>query len=147
MTEKIVMQNLGELNSLKAWFRLQRRLVPGGGKNCVPQFESTRLTGSSCTEATPARLGPATPSSVLICIHSRGFSANGVMIDRMGSPFRYRKKERKRYRRHAKRDIVWAEKCEAEGIKEWASALSRRMAAFNLRMAYARRRKKTNGRD
>jgi hypothetical protein len=65
------------------------------------------------------------------------------MIDRMGSPFRHRKKERKRYRRRAKRDIVWAEKCEAEGMKEWASALSRRMSAFNLRMAHARRRKKS----
>ena len=69
------------------------------------------------------------------------------MIKCMGSPFRYRKKERKRYRRHAKKEIVWAEKCEAEGVKAWAAALARRLAAFDLRMAHARRRKKSKSKD
>jgi hypothetical protein len=40
------------------------------------------------------------------------------MIDRMGSPFRYRKKERKRNRRHAKKEIIAGEKFEAEGLKQ-----------------------------
>jgi HEPN domain-containing protein len=65
------------------------------------------------------------------------------MIDRMGSPFRYRKKERKRWRRRAKKDMMAAKRFEAEGIKPWAAARSRRLAAFDLRMARAKCRKKT----
>jgi len=64
------------------------------------------------------------------------------MIKLMGSPFRYRKKTRKRYRRHAKKEIMAAEKFEAEGIKQWAADLSRRLAALNTRMSLAKRRKK-----
>ncbi len=64
------------------------------------------------------------------------------MIDRMSSPFRYRKKERKRLRRHAKKEILAAEKFEAEGIEPFA-ALSRRMAERSLRMARTKRRKKS----
>lgn len=64
------------------------------------------------------------------------------MIEGMGSPFRYRKKERKRLRRHAKKEIAAAEKFEAEGINPYA-AVSRRMAERSLRMARAKRRKKS----
>jgi hypothetical protein len=60
----------------------------------------------------------------------------------MSGPFRYRKKERKRLRRHAKKEILAAEKFEAEGIEPFA-ALSRRMAESSLRMARTKRRKKS----
>jgi hypothetical protein len=61
----------------------------------------------------------------------------------MGSPFCYRKKERMRWRRRAKKQIMAAEKLEAEGKKEWAADLSRRLAAFDTRVALSKRRKKT----
>ena len=61
----------------------------------------------------------------------------------MGRPFRYKKKERKRWRRRAQKAIVWAEKCEAKGVKPEFAALSRRMAALDKRMSVAKRRKKT----
>jgi hypothetical protein len=60
----------------------------------------------------------------------------------MGSPFRYRKKERKRLRRHAKKEILAAEKFEAEGTEPWA-AVSRRMAELSVKMARAKRPKKS----
>jgi len=60
----------------------------------------------------------------------------------MGSPFRYKKKERKQWRRRAQKAIVWAVKCEAEGVKPEFAALSRRMAALNKKMSLARPRKK-----
>jgi hypothetical protein len=69
------------------------------------------------------------------------------MIDRVGSPFRYRRKERKRYRRDAKREIMAAEKFEAEGIKQWAADLSRRMAELSLKMARTKRRKKKKSKN
>jgi hypothetical protein len=65
----------------------------------------------------------------------------------MGSPFRYRKKTRKRYRRHAKKEIMAAEKLEAEGIKQWAADLSLRMAAFSASMSLAKRRKKKKSKN
>jgi hypothetical protein len=64
------------------------------------------------------------------------------MIDRMGSPFRYRKKERKRLRRRAKKETLAAEKFEAEGVEPFA-ALSRRMADRSLKLARIKRRKKS----
>lgn len=64
------------------------------------------------------------------------------MIDHMGSPFRYRKKERKRLRRHAKKEIAAAQKFEAEGIEPFA-ALSRQMAERSFRRARSKRRKKS----
>lgn len=68
------------------------------------------------------------------------------MIDRMGSPFRYRKKYRKRWRRHAKKQIAAAQKFEAEGIDPYA-ALSRRLAELGLRSAHTRRRKKSKNKN
>ena len=65
----------------------------------------------------------------------------------MGSPFRYKKKERKRWRRRAQQAMVWAEKREAEGVKPEFAALSRRMAAFDKRMSLARRRKKAKSKN
>jgi hypothetical protein len=64
------------------------------------------------------------------------------MIDRMGSPFRYRKKERKRLRRHAKKEILAAEKFEAEGVGPFA-AVWRRIADLSLKRARIKRRKKS----
>ena len=61
----------------------------------------------------------------------------------IGSPFRYRKKERKRWRRRAKKNVMLAEKFEAEGVKLDFAAGSRRMAAVNASMALAKRRKKS----
>ena len=69
------------------------------------------------------------------------------MIKLMGSPFRYRKKQRKRYRRHAKKEIMAAEKFESEGIKQWAADLSRWLAAFDTRMSLAKRRKKKKSKN
>jgi hypothetical protein len=60
----------------------------------------------------------------------------------MGSPFRYRKKERKRLRRHAKKEILAAQKFEAEGIEPFA-ALSCRMAELSLKRSRTKRRKKS----
>src|ERR1700723_2568464 len=78
---------------------------------------------------------------VLIWNHSQVFSADRVIICRMGSPFLYRKKDRKRLRRHAKKEILTAEKFEAEG-KPWAD-VSRRMSELSLKMARTKRRKKS----
>lgn len=60
----------------------------------------------------------------------------------MGSPFRYRKKKRKRLRRHAKKEILAAEKFDAEGTEPWA-AISRQMAELSLKRARAKRYKKS----
>jgi hypothetical protein len=65
----------------------------------------------------------------------------------MGSPFHFKKKERKRRRRSAQKAITWAEKREAEGVKPEFAALSRRMAAFDERMSLARRREKTKSKN
>ena len=65
----------------------------------------------------------------------------------MSSPFRYRKKERKRWRRSAQKATIWAEKREAEGVKPEFAALSRRMAACDKRMSLARRRKKAKSKN
>ncbi len=59
----------------------------------------------------------------------------------MGGPFRLKKKERKRWRQSAKRELVWAEKCELEGVKLELAAISRRLAAIYTRIALAKRRK------
>jgi len=60
----------------------------------------------------------------------------------MSSPFRYRKKERKRWRRRAKKNRLAAEKFEVKGIKLFADS-SRQMAELNLGMARMKRRKKS----
>jgi hypothetical protein len=60
----------------------------------------------------------------------------------MASPFRYRKKECKRLRRHAKKEIATSVKLEEEGIEPFAP-LSRRMAERSLKRARTKRRKKS----
>ena len=77
----------------------------------------------------------------------RGFSTGGDMIERMGSPFRYKKKERKRLRRHAKREIMTAEKFEAEGTKPEAAATLRWLAESNIRTSRAKHRKKKKSKN
>ena len=65
-----------------------------------------------------------------------------AMIGFMGRPFRFDKKERKRLRRRAKKEAIAADKFEAEGTKQHAVAVLRRLAEFNTRMARAKRGKK-----
>jgi hypothetical protein len=62
----------------------------------------------------------------------------------MTSPFRHRKKERRRLRAIAKKDIAMAEKFERAGTKckSDLAAGSRRMAELFTGMALAKRRKK-----
>jgi len=64
------------------------------------------------------------------------------MIGFMGRPFRYNKKERKRLRREAKKEAIAADKFEAEGTKQDAVAVLRRLAELDARMARAKRGKK-----
>ncbi len=64
------------------------------------------------------------------------------MIEAMGDPFRYNKKERKRLRRFAKKVSIAAEKFETEGIKPNAVAVLRRLAESNKAIAKARKKKK-----
>ncbi len=64
------------------------------------------------------------------------------MIEAMGGPFRYNKKERKRLRRFAKKAAIAAEKFETEGIKPNAVAVLRRLAESNKAIAKARKKKK-----
>jgi len=64
------------------------------------------------------------------------------MIEVMGGPFRYKKKERKRLRRFAKKVAILAEKFETEGIKPNAVAVLRRLAESNKAIAKARKKKK-----
>jgi hypothetical protein len=85
--------------------------------------------------------------SPLIRNHPRGFFAGGDMIERMGTPFRYKKKERKGLRRHAKREIMAAEKFEAEGTKPEAAATLRWFAESKIRTSRAKRRKKKKSKN
>ncbi len=64
------------------------------------------------------------------------------MIEVMGGPFRYNKKERKRLRRFAKKVAIAAEKFETEGIKPNAVAVLRRLAESNKAIAKTRKKKK-----
>jgi hypothetical protein len=60
----------------------------------------------------------------------------------MTSPFRYRKKQRKRLRALAKKDIAAAEKFESDNFKSGFAAGSRRMAEMSYKLARLKRRKK-----
>ena len=60
----------------------------------------------------------------------------------MGGPFRYKKKERKRLRRFARKVAIAAEKFETEGDKPNAVAVLRYLAESNVDMAKARKKKK-----
>ena len=64
------------------------------------------------------------------------------MIEPMASPFRRKKKERKRWRRSAKKAIVSAEKFETGGTKPEAAAGMQRLASFRTRMAGSKRKTK-----
>ena len=65
-----------------------------------------------------------------------------AIIDLMGGPLRYNKKERKRLRRFARKAAIAAEKFETEGIKPNAVAVLRRLAESNKAIAKARKKKK-----
>jgi len=64
------------------------------------------------------------------------------MIELMGGPFRYNKKERKRLRRFAKKVANTADKFETEGNRPDALTVLRRMAESNMAIAKAKRHKK-----
>ena len=64
------------------------------------------------------------------------------MIEAMGDPFRYNKKERKRLRRFAKKAAIAAEKFENDGTKPNAVAVLRHLAESNVAIAKARKKKK-----
>jgi len=64
------------------------------------------------------------------------------MIELMGSPFRYSKKERKRLRRFAKKVATTADKFETEGTKPNAVAVLRHLAESNIAIAKGRKKKK-----
>jgi hypothetical protein len=67
----------------------------------------------------------------------------GAMIELMGRPFRYNKKERKRLRRFAKKVATTAHKFETEGIQPNSVAVLRRLAESNIAIAKARKKKKS----
>jgi hypothetical protein len=60
----------------------------------------------------------------------------------MTSPFRFSKKERKRWLKSANKDIILAEKFEKEGIKREFAPGVRRMADISITIVRAKRRKK-----
>jgi hypothetical protein len=64
------------------------------------------------------------------------------MIEFMGGPFRYKKKERKRLRRFAKKVAITADKFETEGIKPNAVSVLRSLAESNIARAKSRKKKK-----
>jgi hypothetical protein len=65
------------------------------------------------------------------------------MIEFMGGPFRYNKKERKRLRRFAKKVAITANKFETEGTKPNAVAILRRLAESGIARAKSRKKKKS----
>ncbi len=65
------------------------------------------------------------------------------MIELMGSPFRYNKKERKRLRAFAKKADTTADKLETEGIQPNSVGVLRRLAESNIAIAKARKKKKS----
>jgi hypothetical protein len=64
------------------------------------------------------------------------------MIEVMGGPFRYKKKERKRLRRFAKKVTITADKFEAEGINPNAVTVLRRLAESDIARAKSHKKKK-----
>jgi hypothetical protein len=61
----------------------------------------------------------------------------------MGGPFRYNKKERKRWRRRAKKLAITADNFEAEGIMPDGVAVLRRLAESDIAIAKSRKKKKS----
>jgi hypothetical protein len=60
----------------------------------------------------------------------------------MGSPFRLNKKERRRWRRSAKKHAAFVEKFQSEPTKECFLSTSQRMVEVCSKMANTKRRKK-----
>jgi hypothetical protein len=60
----------------------------------------------------------------------------------MASPFRLNKKERRRWRRSAKRNAEFVEKFQSEPTKACFLGVSQQMAEICTKMANAKRRKK-----
>lgn len=61
----------------------------------------------------------------------------------MTSPFRFNKKERRRYRKHAQKEAAWANMHELSGDKpDGAIDVTRSLAQFNTDMAMLKKRKK-----
>jgi hypothetical protein len=69
-------------------------------------------------------------------------SADSDRVELMAGPFRYRKKERRRWRQSAKKQTELAEKLETKGATPEIVAVCRRMADFSGRLSLARHRKK-----
>jgi hypothetical protein len=65
------------------------------------------------------------------------------MIELMGGPFRFNKKERKRLRRRAKKATIIADKFETEGIMPDGVAVLRRLAESGIAQAKRRKKKKS----
>ena len=80
---------------------------------------------------------------VLIWNYPRWFSVGGAMIELMGSPFRYNKKERKRLRRSAKKAAIAADRFETEAIKPDAVPVLRLLAELDMSLAKSRKKKKS----
>lgn len=64
------------------------------------------------------------------------------MIEAMGGPFRLNKKERKRWRRRAKKAAIAADKFETEGNRPDAVAVFRLVAESDIAIAKSRKKKK-----
>jgi hypothetical protein len=64
------------------------------------------------------------------------------MLQIMSSPFRYNKKQRKKYRKHAKAEIKAADKFATEGSNPQSVAALRTLADLNTKMSLAKRHKK-----
>ena len=73
---------------------------------------------------------------------SASFSVGRDMIELMGGPFRFNKKERKRLRRSAKRAAIAADKFETEAIKPDAVPVLRLLAELDMSQAKSRKKKK-----
>jgi len=61
----------------------------------------------------------------------------------MTSPFRYNKKQRRNYRKHAKAEATAADKLADKGMDPQIVAGMRSMADINTRLSLAKRKKKT----
>jgi len=63
------------------------------------------------------------------------------MIELMGGPFRYNRKQRKRLRRSANKAAIAADKFESEGIKPNAVSVLRMLAESGIARAKAKKKK------
>jgi hypothetical protein len=79
--------------------------------------------------------------SVLNLEQYRAAFCGQAMIESMGGPFRYNKKQRKRLRRKAKKRAIAADKFETEGIKPYAVPVLRMLAESDMAQAKAKKKK------